>query len=176
MSKPELFDPLSIRDGHLFIEDCDTVELAKEFGTPIFVVSEKRLVDNFKQYQAAFSKHWPEGRARIMGAIKANPVTGIRRVLTREGCGCDTFGMGELELALRGGVPHDDIAVNGSIKSREIIRKAIDLGIHIILDNQYELDYCIEEAQAAGKKAHLLLRLKPYLADLDDPSDFFRID
>jgi len=173
MSKPELFDPLSIRDGRLYIEDCDTTELAKEFGTPLFVVSEKRLVDNFQRYQAAFSKYWPEGRARIMGAIKANPVTAIRRVLTREGCGCDTFGMGELELALRGGVPHDDIAVNGSIKSREIIRRAIDLDIHIILDNQYELDYCIEEAKAAGKKAHLLLRLKPYLADLDDPSDFF---
>ena len=173
MSDKELIDPLSIRNGHLYIEDCDTVELAKEFGTPLFVVSEQRLVDNYQSYQAAFSKYWPEGRARIMGAIKANPVTAIRRVLTREGCGCDTFGMGELELALRGGVPHDDIAVNGSIKSREIIRKAIDLDIHIILDNQYELDYCIEEAQAAGKKAHLLLRLKPYLADLDDPSDFF---
>lgn len=173
MSDKELLDPLSIRDGHLYIEDCDTVELAKEFGTPLFVVSEQRLVDNYQSYQAAFSKYWPEGRARIMGAIKANPVTAIRRVLTREGCGCDTFGMGELELALRGGVPHDDIAVNGSIKGREIIRKAIDLNIHIILDNQYELDYCIEEAQKLGKKAHLLLRLKPYLADLDDPSDFF---
>ena len=39
MTKPELFEPLSIRDGHLYIEDCDTVELAKEFGTPLFVVS-----------------------------------------------------------------------------------------------------------------------------------------
>lgn len=173
MSKPRILDPLSIRDGHLFVEECDTVELAKEFGTPLFVISEKRLVDNYHRYQAAFSKFWPEGRARIMGAIKANPVTGIRRVLTREGCGCDTFGMGELELALRGGVPYEDIAVNGSIKTPEIIRRAIDLGIHVILDNQYELDYCEQEARKLGKKAHVLLRLKPFLGELDDPSDFF---
>jgi diaminopimelate decarboxylase len=108
-----------------------------------------------------------------MGAIKANPVTAIRRVLTREGCGCDTFGFGELEVALRGGVPPQDIAVNGSIKSPEIIRKAIELGIHVILDSPRELDYCEQEAQKLGKKADVLLRLKPYLVDLDDPSDFF---
>ena len=173
MSKHELFDPLSIRDGHLFVEGCDTVDLAEKFGTPLFIVSEKRLVDNYRRYQEAFSKHWPEGRARIMGAIKANPVTAIRRVLTREGCGCDTFGKGELELALRGDVPHEDIAVNGSIKSPDIIRRAIDLDIHIILDNQYELDYCIEQAEQLGKKASVLLRLKPFLADHDEPSDFF---
>jgi diaminopimelate decarboxylase len=173
MSDPLMHYPLSIRDGRLFIEDCDTVELAEKFGTPLFVVSEALLVQNARNYQAAFSKHWPEGRARIMAACKANPITAIRRVLTREGIGCDTFGPGELELALRGGVPTEDIAVNGSIKNREIIRKAIDLDIHIILDSPAEIPYCIEEAKAAGKKAQVLLRVKPFLDDLDLQSDFF---
>ena len=168
-----IHDPLSVRDGRLFIEDCDTVELAARFGTPIFVVSEAKLVQNYRSYRDAFASRWPEGRVRVMGAIKANPVTAIRRVLTREGCGCDTFGMGELELALRGQVPHEDIAVNGSIKSPEIIARAIELGIHIILDSARELDFCEREAQRLGKKADVLLRLKPYLGDLDDPSDFF---
>lgn len=168
-----IHQPLSIRNGHLYVEDCDTVELAREFGTPLFVVSEQKLVSNYRAYRDAFASRWPEGRVRVMGAIKANPVTAIRRVLTREGCGCDTFGMGELELALRGQVPHEDIAVNGSIKSPEIIARAIDLGIHIILDSARELDYCEQEARRLGKKADILLRLKPYLDDLDDPSDFF---
>jgi len=168
-----LNDPLSIRDGHLFIEDCDTVELARQFGTPLFVVSERRLVANYHRYHDAFASCWLEGEVRVMGAIKANPVTAIRRILTREGCGCDTFGFGELEVALRGGVPPQDIAVNGSIKSPEIIRKAISLGIHIILDSPRELDYCEREAQALGKKADIILRLKPHLVDLDDASDFF---
>jgi diaminopimelate decarboxylase len=102
--------PLSIRDGHLHIEECDVVELAREFGTPLFVVSERKLVENYHNYHDAFASRWPEGRVRVMGAIKANPVTAIRRVLTREGCGCDTFGMGELEVALRGGVPPQDLS------------------------------------------------------------------
>ena len=166
-------DVLSIRDGRLYIEECDTVELANRFGTPLFVVSETKLVSNLKAYTSAFEKYWPEGRVRVMAAVKANPITAVRRVLTREGAGCDTFGAGELELALRGGVPTDDIAVNGSIKTPEIIRRAIELGIHIILDSVRELDYCEQEAQKLGKKASIVLRLKPYLADLEDPSDFF---
>jgi diaminopimelate decarboxylase len=166
-------DVLNIRNGHLYIEDCDTVELAKRFGTPLFVVSETKLVDNLKAYTAAFEKHWPEGRVRVMAANKASPITAVRRVLTREGAGCDTFGAGELELALRGGVPTEDIAVNGSIKTPAIIRRAIELGIHVVLDSPRELDYCEQEAENLGKKAAIILRLKPYLGDLDDPSDFF---
>lgn len=173
MTDPLIHYPLSVRDGRLFVEDCDTVELAEKFGTPLFVVSEALLVQNARNYQAAFSKHWPEGRARIMAAIKANPITAVRRILTREGIGCDTFGPGELELALRGGVPHEDIAVNGSIKNRDIIRKAIELDIHIILDSPAEIPYCEAEAEALGKKAQVLLRVKPFLSDLDLPSDFF---
>ena len=173
MPNPLIHYPLSIRGGHLFIEDCDTVELAEKFGTPLFVVSEALLVKNARDFQSAFSKHWPEGRARIMAACKANPITAIRRVLTREGIGCDTFGPGELELALRGGVPTKDIAVNGSIKSRAIIRKAIEHDIHIILDSPVELDYIEQEAAQLDKKAKVLLRVKPFLADLSLPSDFF---
>ena len=169
----QLSESLSIREGRLFIEDCDVADLAEEFGTPLFIVSEQHLVSNFREYQQAFSRHWPEGPVRIMAAIKANPNTAIRRVLTREGAGCDTFGMGELELALRGGVDPYDLAVNGSIKSREVIRRAVEVGCHIILDSPIELEYCQEEAERQGKVVPVLLRVKPWLEDLDLPSDFF---
>lgn len=165
---------LSIRDGRLFIEECDVAELAERFGTPLFVVSEKHLVENLREYQQAFTEHWPEGEFRVMAAIKANPNTAIRRILTREGAGCDTFGRGELELALRGGVDPHDLAVNGSIKSRDVIARAIEVGCHIILDSPIELDYCEEEAARQGKTAQVLLRVKPWLGDdFDMPSDFF---
>ncbi len=164
---------LSIRDGRLFIEEMDTVDIAEKFGTPLFVVSEKILVENYRAFQNSFQKYYPEGRIRVMAAVKANPTVAIRRLLSREGCGCDTFGMGELETALRGNVPYEDIAVNGSIKGPEIIEKAVDLGIPIILDNKDELDMCQEEAAKQGKTAKVLLRIKPYMKDLDEPSDFF---
>lgn len=173
MKNLKLNPNLSIRDGRLFIEEMDTVKIAEEFGTPLFVVSEKILVENYHAFRNSFQKYYPEGKIRVMAAVKANPTVAIRRLLSREGCGCDTFGMGELETALRGGVPHEDIAINGSIKNNEIIRKGIDLGIPIILDNMQELDMCQEEAVKLGKTANVLLRIKPYMADLDEPSDFF---
>ena len=173
MKNIELNPLLSIRNGHLFIEEMDTVAIAKEFGTPLFVVSESILVKNYRAFRDTFQKYFPEGRIRVMAAVKANPTVAIRRVLSKEGCGCDTFGMGELETALRGGVPYEDIAVNGSIKNPEIIRKAVDLGIPIILDNMQELDMCQKEAEQLNKTAQVLLRIKPFMADLEEPSDFF---
>ena len=70
-------------------------------------------------------------------------------------------------------MPHEDIAVNGSIKNPAIIRKAIENDIHIILDSPVEIDYCEAEARAVGKNAQVILRVKPFLDDLDLPSDFF---
>jgi diaminopimelate decarboxylase len=108
-----------------------------------------------------------------MAAIKANPNTAVRRILTREGAGCDTFGMGELELAVRAGVPPEHLAVNGTAKSREVIARAVELGCHVILDSPAELPVCIEEARNAGRVLDVMLRVKPWLGDLDLPSDFY---
>ena len=173
MITEKVLDPLSIRDGRLFIEGCDAADLAKKFGTPLFVVSEAKLVENAKSYKNSFERNWPEGPVKVMAAVKACPVTAVRRVLTREGICCDTFGFGELECALRGGVAPENIAVNGSVKGRDIIRKAIDLGCYIVLDNPTELTYCQEEAKSLGKRAKAVIRMKPYLEGLETPSDFF---
>ena len=166
-------EPLSIRDGHLFVEDCDTVDLAREFGSPIFVVSEAQLVKNAQAYKHSYEEAWPEGSVKVMAAVKACPITAVRRVLTREGICCDTFGLGELECALRGGVAPENIAVNGSVKGPDVIRRAIELGCDIVLDSPRELDLCQAEAAKLGKRAKVVIRMKPYLEGMDAPSDFF---
>lgn len=163
---------LSIKGGQLYIENCSTVELAEKFGTPLFVLSEQHLRQNLRKYQRAFEAHWPEGNVRIMPAIKANPTIAVRRILTEEGAGCDVFGPGELECALRGGVPAEMISVNGSIKDRSIIKKAIELGARIVLDSPKELEICNQVGEELNKTARIMLRLKPYLHDLDEKSDF----
>lgn len=163
---------LSIKDGQLYIEGCSTVELAEKFGTPLFVLSEKHLRQNLRAYQAAFEAHWPEGEVRIMPAIKANPTIAVRRILSEEGAGCDVFGPGELECALRGGVNPEMISVNGSIKDHAIIEKAILLGARIVLDSPKELEICNEVGERLNKTARVMLRLKPYLHDLGERSDF----
>lgn len=165
-------DSLTIRGGRLFIEDRDASNLASEFGSPLFVVSENHLRANLRQYKTAFESHWPEGRVRIMPAIKASPLLAIRKVLSDEGCGCDVFGPGELEGALRGGVNPRDISVNGSIKDAEIISRAIDIGARIVLDSPKELELCEVEATKLNKVARVMFRIKPFMAELGTKSDF----
>ena len=165
-------DSLSLRHGHLYLEGCDVVALAAEFRTPLFVISETQLRNNLGRYKRTFESFWPEGRVRIMPAFKASPLIAIRRVLSREGCGCDVFGPGELEGALHGGVIPSEISVNGSIKDRQMIRKAIEVGARIVLDSPRELELCQEEAVAQDRMARVMFRVKPFLAELDVPSDF----
>jgi len=163
---------LSIREGRLFLEDVDLVEAAKTHGTPLFVVSESYLRQNIRDYKAAFEKYWPEGSVKVLPSVKANPNIAIRKVIDSEGAGCDIFGPGELECAIRAGVSGENISVNGSIKSKEIIQKSIALGATIILDSPKELELCIDGAKKLGMRANILLRLKPWLGDTDEMSDF----
>ena len=165
-------DSLTIRGGRLFIEDCDASDLAREFGSPLFVVSESHLRANLRLYKNAFERHWPEGRVRIMPSLKASPLIAIRKVLSDEGCGCDIFGPGELECAVRGDVNPRDISVNGSIKDAEIISRAIDIGARIVLDSPKELELCEVEAAKLNKVARVMFRIKPFMADLETKSDF----
>jgi len=163
---------LSIREGRLFFEDVDLTQAAKTHGTPLFVVSESYLRQNIRDYRAAFEKYWPEGKVKVLPSVKANPNIAIRKVIDSEGAGCDIFGPGELECAIRAGVSGENISVNGSIKNKDIIQKSIAFGATIILDSPKELELCIEGALKLGMRANILLRLKPWLGNTDEKSDF----
>jgi len=154
------------------MEGCSVPDLAQEFGSPLFLVSEAHLKHNLAEYQRAFSEAWPEGPARIMPALKANCSLAVRSILSKEGAGCDVFGPGELEGALRGGVLPEAISVNGSIKDTSIIEKAIEIGARIVLDSPRELTLCDEVSRRVGKTARVMFRLKPHMKELDIKSDF----
>ena len=168
----QINDSLSIRDGRLYIEECDATELAREFGTPLYVMSENHLRANSRRYREAFSRYWPEGDVRVVPAFKAYPNLALRRILSDEGTGCDCFGPGELDGAIRGNTPPELISVNGSIKDRAIIHRAISIGARIVLDAEKELDLCQEVAAELGKTARVMLRPKPFMAELETESDF----
>ena len=57
-------DCLTTRNGHLYVEECDTVDLVKEFGSPVFVLSEDHLRRNVRRFQDAFQAGWPEGHLK----------------------------------------------------------------------------------------------------------------
>ena len=111
-------DVLSIRSGELFVEDVAATELARRFGTPLYVISENGLRRRTRNFVRAFQEHWPEGPVHVLPSIKANFALALRHLLTQEGVGCDTFGTAELYVALQAGVPPSLISVNGSSKSQ----------------------------------------------------------
>ncbi len=76
----------------------------------------------------------------VMPSIKANLSLALRRILTDEGTGCDCFGPGELEAALRTGVDPERISLNGSTKNAELLERAIVAGVRVTLDSIAELD------------------------------------
>lgn len=164
---------LSIRGGRLFVEGSDAVELAQRFGTPLYVISEDQLRRNARRFVRAFGERWPEGPVRILPSIKANFTLALRRILTEEGLGCDTFGPGELEAALRCGVPPGEISLNGAVKDRALLERAVEVGARVTLDSAAELDLVRDVARRAGRQARVRFRVRLDLASLQTSSDFY---
>lgn len=164
---------LSVRDGHLWMEGCDVVELAAEFGTPLYAMSEDQLGRNLRRIETAFQEAWPHGDVRLLPSLKANLSIALRRILSRAGAGCDTFGPGELHAALAAGVAPRLISVNGSAKDAALIDRAVAAGARVTLDSERELDLVADAARRAGTRAPVRLRLRPDYDGLGQPSDFF---
>ncbi|MGO8854550.1 MAG: diaminopimelate decarboxylase family protein [Steroidobacteraceae bacterium] len=180
MSPPEhtkerryIDEVLSIADGHLWIEGCDTVDIASQYGTPLYVMSETQLRANCRQLGEVFERYWCVGPVELLPSLKANYVMAVRQILNAEGLGCDVFGHGELQAALWSGVPSDKISVNGSAKSAPLIELAVSVGARITLDSERELDLVIAAAERQQKSANVRLRVRPDYLDLTVASDFF---
>jgi diaminopimelate decarboxylase len=166
---------LSVRGDHLWIEGCDAVELAGRFGTPLYVVSENQLRRNARRILSAFSSRWP-GPVRALPSIKASHVLALRRILTAEGMGCDTFGAPELWAALACGVPAELISVNGTGKSAELMDAAVSAGCRITLDAPRELDLAIAAARKHGRQARIRVRMRPDLSSLEQVASDFSVE
>ncbi len=145
--------------GDLMIEGVGVRDLLSRFGSPLFVLSDATLRSNYRRIRAAFESAWP-GDVNILYAIKCNPNFAVRAVLHQEGAGGDCFGIGELEATFSGGADPDKIALNGSNKTDESLRRAVELGIHVNLDDEEEIDRLATIAGDAGKQVRVNIRLK----------------
>lgn len=146
---------LTARDDHLFIEDVDTIHLAKEFGTPLYVTSEARLRQNIRAYHSAF----PD--ADIYFAVKANGNLTVLRILAQEEGGADVFSIGELNLAGLAGMPKDKILFNGNSKSVLDHRTALESGVRISVDSREELESLSIVASELDARAEVMFRINP---------------
>lgn len=165
-------DCLSTRDGRLFVEGRDALELLHEFGSPLFVLSEDQIRRNVRRFHKAFQAGWPAGRVRVLPAAKANWIPAAQRILATEGCGCDVYSPGELTVALDAGFDPRYISVNGVPKDEAHITRSVREGVRITIDSVEELDVIERAARKCGRVARVRLRLKPPLSGFVAHSDF----
>ena len=165
-------DRLSVRDGELYLEECSLTELARRFGTPLNVVSQERLQRRAREFAREFGEAWSEGPVQVLPSLKANFSLALRRLLTLEGLGCDTFGSSELQAALACGVPPGLISVNGSSKSPRLMRDVILAGASLTLDSLREARLAVAIAADLKTIATIRLRLRPDYSSLTALSEF----
>lgn len=155
-------DNLSINEqNHLTIGQHDTVELAKEFGTPLYVLDEDLMRKNCRDYKEAIDKYY-DGNGLALFASKALCTMYTGRLACQEGLGADVVSGGELYTLHKAGFPMEKVFFHGNNKTHDEIELALDLGVgHIVVDNKYELDLLNEIAKEKGVIQHILFRIKP---------------
>lgn len=148
-------------EGHLTVGGMDTVELAREFGTPAYIMDEDVIRANCRTYLTAARAHFGAD-ALPLYASKALCFTGIYRLVAEEGLGVDCVSGGELFTALRAGFPAERIYFHGNNKTDADLAMALDMGVGtIVVDNEDELDALHALARAKGKVQRILLRITP---------------
>lgn len=156
--------------GHLEIGGCDTVALAREFGTPLYVMDEALLRANCRAYKRAFADRYPEND--IIYAGKAFLCTAMCALLAEEEMCLDVASAGELHTALLAGFPPERIFMHGNNKSRAELEMALDARVHrIIVDNELELEMLIALAKERDRQVDVLFRVTPGI----DPHTHARI-
>ncbi len=142
-------------DGALSIGGCDLVDLAAEFGTPLFVYDEQHLRVNCREAVAAF----PDG---VAYATKAFLCTAMARLAHDEGMDLDVATGGELHVALAAGVPPDRLVFHGNNKSDVELRMALTAGVSRVVADSFDELARIEAAVASGLPApDVMVRINP---------------
>jgi diaminopimelate decarboxylase len=126
--------------GRLELGGCDAIELAREFGTPAYVVAEDDLRSRARSFMQA-GRDAAHNDFHVVFASKAFPCTAVLGLLAREGLWCDVASGGELHLALTAGFSPERIVVHGNAKSEGELRMALRhrVGL-IVIDNFDEID------------------------------------
>ncbi len=147
------------KQGHLEIGGVDTVELAREFGTPLYVMDETHIRRMCREYVSCL-KRYHRGPIEVVFAGKAFLCLAMCKIVEQEGLSLDVSSAGELYTALKADFPPERIHLHGNNKSDEELTMALDAGVgRIIIDSLQEIEQI--ERLANGRAVDVLLRLTP---------------
>lgn len=151
-------DTFNYRDGELFAEGVALSAIAQRFGTPTYVYSRAHIEAQYRSFTDAL-----DGVPHLVCyAVKANSNLGVLNVLARLGAGFDIVSRGELERVLAAGGQADKIVFSGVGKSREDMRRALEVGVHCFnVESTDELERLQVVAAEMGVRAPISLRVNP---------------
>jgi len=132
-------------------------DLLEKFGSPLFVLSEKRLRDNARRFQRAFKARYPQ--VLFGWSYKTNYLGAVCNVFHQEGACAEVVSAFEYQRARSLGVPGHCILFNGPHKTREILELAVKEGAHIHIDHLDELYLLEDVAHESGRKVPVTIRL-----------------
>lgn len=157
-----LYPHLSVNEaGHLAIGGVDTLELARQFGTPLYVMDEDAVRRMCRVYRQAAAETFGAD-ALPLYASKALCCRYIYRLAAEEGMGVDCVSGGELYTARQAGFPAERIYFHGNNKTDRDLHDALDMGVGtIVVDNMEELEALEALAATAEKRPSILLRITP---------------
>ena len=151
-------DAFNYRDGQLFAEGVALSAIAEQFGTPTYVYSRAHIEAQYRSYADAL-----QGVEHLVCfAVKANSNIGVLNVLARLGAGFDIVSGGELERVLAAGGRADRVVFSGVGKTREDMRRALEVGVHCFnVESTDELERLQVVGAEMGKVAPVSLRVNP---------------
>jgi diaminopimelate decarboxylase len=146
--------------AHLVIGGCDVVDLAEEFGTPLYLFDESTLRQKCREFKGEFTRQYPD--TVVIYASKAFLNRALALILKEEGLGLDVVSGGELSIAQSVDFPPDKVYFHGNNKTPEELNLALDSGVgRIVVDNFYELELLDKLARKRGISQNILLRVSP---------------
>ncbi len=147
--------------GHLEIGGADCVELAKQFGTPLYVFDEAHIRTMMRVFRDTLEEEY-DGNGLVLYASKAFSCKAIYRIAAQEGIGVDVVSGGELYTALCADFPAARICMHGNNKLPAELAEALENGVgRIVIDSFLEADRLEEEAARRGVVQTVLIRINP---------------
>jgi len=155
-----IIDELSSKNGHLIIGGVDSVDLAKKYGTPLYVFDVTQIRNQIKNFKSAFEQ--ANLNYQISYASKAFAVKAIYQVMKQENVHIDVVSGGELYTALQAGFPSEKISFHGNNKSVEELEMAVKNHVGVImLDNFREISLLSDILKSEQTTIDVMLRLTP---------------
>ena len=148
-------------DGHLALDGLDLIQLAEEYGTPLYVYDEATIRARARGFREGLESAYP-GAAVVCYAGKAYSAPWLLKVIASEGLWLDVVSGGELYAAQRAGFPAERIYVHGNNKGEDELGLALDSGVgRVVVDNFEEIERLSRLAASRGAVQRVVLRVAP---------------